>query len=96
MTREETLIARVHAYCKSFLTRSIYGECKAFCPFSDSELPKCSQRYIHEHPDDVERILNEEERQPERLPVREQSKLAIKRARRSSSKGSESRADNAR
>ena len=57
---------------------------------------KCSQRYIHEHPDDVERILNEEERQPERLPVREQSRLAIKQARRSSSKGSEPRADNVR
>ena len=36
------------------------------------------------------------ERQPERLPVREQSRLAIKRARRSSSKGSEPRADNVR
>lgn len=62
MTREENLIARVHAYCKDFRLRSIYGECKAFCPFSDSELPKCSQWYIREHPDEVERILNEEER----------------------------------
>ena len=62
MTREEILITRVHTYCKSFLARSIYGECKAFCPFSDSELPKCSQRYIHEHPDEVERIpANEQE-----------------------------------
>ena len=61
MTREETLITRVHAYCRDFLARSVYGECKAFCPFSDSELPKCSQRYIHEHPDEVERILDEEE-----------------------------------
>ena len=69
MTREEILITRVHAYCKSFLARSIYGECKAFCPFSDSELPKCSQRYIHEHPDEVERILDEEARPPEILPA---------------------------
>lgn len=61
MTHEENLIVRVRAYCRSFLTRSIYGECKAFCPFSDNELPKCSQRYIHEHPDEIERILNEEE-----------------------------------
>lgn len=61
MTHEESLIVRVHAYCRSFLARSIYDECKAFCPFSDSEQPKCSQRYIHEHPDEVERILNEEE-----------------------------------
>ncbi len=38
MTHEESLIVRVRAYCRSFLARSIYGECKAFCPFSDSEL----------------------------------------------------------
>ena len=69
MTREEILITRVHTYCKSFLARSIYGECKAFCPFSDSELPKCSQRYIHEHPDEVERILDEEARPPGILPA---------------------------
>ena len=69
MTREEILITRVHTYCKSFLARSIYGECKAFCPFSDSELPKCSQRYIHEHPDEEERILDEEARPPGILPA---------------------------
>ena len=69
MTREEILITRVHTYCKSFLARSIYGECKAFCPFSDSELPKCSQRYIHEHPDEVERILDVVARPPGILPA---------------------------
>lgn len=69
MTREETLITRVHAYCRDFLARSVYGECKAFCPFSDSELSKCSQRYIHELPDEVERILDEEARPPGILPA---------------------------
>ena len=69
MTREEILITRVHTYCKSFLARSIYGECKSFCPFSDSELRKCSQRYIHEYPDEVERILDEEARPPGILPA---------------------------
>ena len=69
MTREEYLIVRVRAYCRDFLARSIYGECKAFCPFSDSKLPKCSQRYIHDHPDEVERILDEEARTPEILPA---------------------------
>lgn len=55
----------VVSYCAAFLKRSIYGECKAFCPFhivnsKDANIPMCSERYIRENPERIKEILEEE------------------------------------
>ncbi len=54
----------VRAYCTKFLSRAVYGECKAFCPFhevnnKDGNIPMCSTRYIRDHPDRVREILKQ-------------------------------------
>lgn len=55
------LNARVSRYCREFLKRTTYGECKGFCPFFGEPF-KCSTAYIRQHPEEVEQILRDNER----------------------------------
>lgn len=60
MNELDDLKGAVNRYCTAFLAKSVYGECKAFCPFyptNSSEIPKCSQRYIEKHPKEIREIL---------------------------------------
>lgn len=54
----------VNMYCQRFLKNTMYGECKAFCPFhiinNNNELPMCSDKFIKENPERVTEILKKE------------------------------------
>ena len=50
------LSVRVSRFCQNFLKRTVYGECKGFCPFHGNPF-KCSDTYIKEHPEEIEKIL---------------------------------------
>lgn len=68
----ESVAKAVDRYCRRFLSNSIYGECKAFCPLHavnnhEGSIPMCSTTYVAENEDKVlsiigcERICDAEE-----------------------------------
>lgn len=100
-------LAEVHCYLKT-IHEITPDEADALLRFADPLVvaSACWEDNLHTYSFPIYELLEQikaeenfplaEEQLPEKLPVRDQSRLAIKRARRRSSKGSGSRSDNVR